>query len=141
MTTLRAGDGLALRHTAENDWRVAWGQRDWLGPLTARCGAGAAASNSAGDGAADLREANDRDFFGPYSGVEWNGQREGVRSSVRAYPESPLIIFRIECGESALAGLATGSFADPSVVWPHFVPKHRDPADMPAGLSSYGYKY
>ena len=57
-----------------------------------------------------------------------------VRCSLRAYADTPLLVFRCEA-TAELSGLATGAFEMPAVAWPSFDdPAARDSARTPPGL-------
>lgn len=139
---LRAADGLEL-HCTSSHWRVAWGERDWLGPLTLRLNDRGRWRESGEDLPwASLRRLRGRDELGDYVACQPDcaGLPLPVQVSVRAYRELPLLVFRLEA-RAALSGLASGSFAEPSVAWPVFAPERRLAGGVPSGTRSFGYQF
>jgi hypothetical protein len=65
---------------------------------------------------------------------------EGVRCSVRADDELPMVVFTIEA-TADLTGLATGAFDQPSVGWPVFTPAGRLPGGTPDGLRAVAFQH
>ncbi|HVN83838.1 MAG TPA: hypothetical protein VMW17_03240 [Candidatus Binatia bacterium] len=147
---LHAANDFSLELTDAATWRLSWREPDWLGPIgfvlryrdhEYRGDAEVAALNAAVvepthapfDGADDLGE-----FHG--ARVEWRGLPIALHTSVRAYANLPLIVFRIDSSEE-LRGLGTGTFERPTVAWPAFFPTQRDGGGAPAGLRSYGHQY
>lgn len=135
--TLAAADGLLLRPDGDSGFRLWWGDEDWLGPI----GLGA------GDPPGALRIASAEPFagedaLGRYAGwdLAWESLALPVLTTLRAYRERPLLVFRLEAGEP-IAGFATGSFATPACIWPWLRPGRRDPAHAPAGLRGLGHQY
>jgi hypothetical protein len=137
---LEAAGGLALAVAADGTARVAFGaSADWLGPVGAgawRDGARRALA------AADAAPFDGADALGPFAGVAlgWEGAPRGVATSVRAYRERPLVVFRSEARE-ALGGLATGVFAEPALAWPWLRPAQRTVGGVPPGTRSFGWQY
>ena len=135
---LVAGDGLALEPEKDRDgaWRVVWQGFDWLGPIALGLDA------STGDRLAGTEAFRDEDELGAYEGLHlhWEATTSRLRTSVRAYCDRPLLVFRTEARES-LAGWSTGSFENPRVSWPHCRPRQRDPRRAPTDLQSHGHQY
>lgn len=89
-----------------------------------------------GDGVVRIALGEHDDWFGPSS---WPAH-PGVRCTVRADPHRPALVFRIEA-TAALSGIGTGTFAEPSVAWPHFRPSERAPGGVPDATTAFGYQY
>ncbi|UCE85513.1 MAG: hypothetical protein JSU66_14410, partial [Deltaproteobacteria bacterium] len=90
---------------------------------------------------AALEAFEGEDDLGAFRGVRiaWSGSPLAIRTSVRAYRERALVVFRSEA-DGDLADLATGTFAEPSVAWPWLAPAAR--ADgPPAGTRGFGHQY
>ncbi|HUI25643.1 MAG TPA: hypothetical protein VL403_06115 [Candidatus Kryptonia bacterium] len=151
--TLAAARGLAL-HFGDPHWRVEWGEADWLGPIGLLLRSNDARHLGGGAGFADLvRDAAQlavsslnafvgSDDLGSYCGIdiEWAPMPFACETSVRAYQDLPVIVFRIEAPVSA-RGVGTGIFEQPSVAWPIFFPTQRLAGGAPAGMRSYGHQY
>jgi hypothetical protein len=131
-----AADGLALEPEAPGCWRVAFGERDWLGPVGLRV-EGAPAPVLAG-----ARRLSGADDLGAFESLEleWQGLALPLATSVRAYAERPLLVFRLEALE-AIEGLASGHFGTPSVAWPWLLPARRRPGGVPEGTRGYAHQY
>lgn len=137
-SALVAADGLRLEPAAEGVWRVAWRDHgDWWGPLTLGLGGEPAPARPAG-----WRAFDGRDALGRFRGLEplWEDPAFPLRTSVRAYAEQPVLVFRLEAPEGAEA-LATGSFERPAVAWPWLRPAQRSPDGAPTPLRAYGHQY
>ena len=138
MTSSRlvAADTLSLDFDADAQWRLAWGEPDWLGPIAFAL-AGTPASHSAA-----LRTFNGHDDLGTYisADIEWHDVPLPIRTSVRAYRDAAVIVFRIEARD-AIDALATGRFDQPCVAWPAFFPSRRGAGGVPEGTRSYGHQY
>jgi hypothetical protein len=65
---------------------------------------------------------------------------EDVRCSVRAYLETPLVVFRCEATRE-LSGLRTGAFDQPAVEWPTFRPADRGSAHAPSNLRALVFQH
>ena len=77
------------------------------------------------------------DWFGPATPPE----HDGVRCTVRADDAGrPLLVFRLEA-VAALSGLASGTFAEPALSWPHFRPADRADGGVAEGTTAFGYQY
>ncbi len=99
---LEAGAGLSVEVGDDGAVRLGWGESDWLGPGTATRPIRGAGSMDAVETADELGR-----------GVSVRIAGGDVACSVRAYPERPLVVFRIEAARD-LDGLATGTFDDPA---------------------------
>jgi hypothetical protein len=138
---LEAADGLAFTAGFDAAGRVGWGagSPDWLGAVGLRIRRGARVETpplalSAGpDGSDDL---------GRFGSLAWVGSPAGLglRASVRAYRERPLLVFRLEAA-LRLEGLATRVFDEPSVAWPWLDPARRAPGGLPPGARAFGHQY
>lgn len=133
---LEAAEGLVLRHGPSGALEVGFGEEDWLGPLELRLRGGA----GPGAGGLELSPRAGSDALGGFGALAVEGLEEGLRCSVRAYPDLPALFFTIATDRDR-RGLATGSFVRPSIGWPSFRPLARDAARAPAGLRSYGHQY
>lgn len=143
---LEAGEGLALVMEGAG-WRVAWGEPDWLGPvgLALECGGeGFAGPGAAGDAKPlrpALEEIRGEDALGAWRGVEvaWEPAPLPVRTTVRAYPARPVLVFRLEA-TAPIHGLSTGRLARPAVSWPWLRPGERSPGGIPDGSRGFGHQ-
>jgi hypothetical protein len=145
---LRAGSGLALSWD-ERGGRVEWGTPDWLGPIglvvrwDGRVWSG---PERAAAGCEPLepepRELDGEDALGRFRAlrVDWDPLPVPIQTSVRAYADRPLLVFRLEAAAD-LAGLSTGDFAVPSVAWPWLQPARRLAGGVPEGTRGYGHQY
>lgn len=139
---LRAARGLTL-HFGPDRWRLAWEEADWLGPLGFQVGQD---RHWIEDAAAAARvrfsRSTGEDFFGAFVSLNFPARPASLplELSVRAYTSQPLMVFRIEA-QAALRGFASGSFAEPAVAWPVFLPALRKPNGAPAGLRCFGYQF
>jgi hypothetical protein len=137
MNALEAVAGLALHRDEDGHFRLAFGETDWLGPIDLRFANGGDAAlappGTAFEGADDL---------GAYRGLRLDpsGLPLAVAASVRAYAAAPMLVFRLEATQ-ALAGFATGSFAQVSAAWPAFAPLARTPGGVPEDTRSYGHQF
>lgn len=136
---LAAARRLTLHRDSGADWRLAWDERDWLGPISLACGGPAAAATPR---ERDQRRFNGSNDLGAYNGLEmeWHDAPYPVRTQVRAYVETPVIVFRLEA-RAEITALATGRFDNPSLAWPAFFPRQRSAGGLPDGTRSYGHQY
>jgi hypothetical protein len=132
---LEAGDGLALRRDAGGAWRVAWEHADWLGPLGFTLGA------QQWDAPDAATRFEGEDALGRHRGVtlRWPGATSGLATHVRAYPDRPLLVLRIEA-TAAQRGLTTRVFDAPCAAW-RFRPHERLPGGLPDDAVAYGHQY
>jgi hypothetical protein len=142
MTTdvsLSAARRLALHFDGTSRLRLAWDEPDWLGPIGFML---AATPALAGASPPRLEPFRGSDDLGAYHGfdVAWDGLAVPLRTTVRAYADVPILVFRLEALDR-LGQLATGSFEQPSVSWPAFQPGERMTGGVPAGTRSYGHQY
>lgn len=135
-SALTAAAGLTLHMDALPRARLSWSERDWLGPI--ELGLHQRLSQEP----ASFEEFAGADGLGAYQGLEvaWGRCPLAVRTSVRAYADASVIVFRIEA-RTALTDLATGKFALPSIAWPAFGPGRRMDAGVPEGTRTYGHQY
>lgn len=143
MGTLVIEAGLGLRAVLEDGQpaRLAWGEgEDWLGPIGLACSAGGGPRRIPEREA--VRAFEGRDDLGAFCAAElaWAGLELPVRTSLRAYPDLPLLVFRIEALES-LVGLASGRFEEPVLAFPFARPGARRVGGVPAGTRSYGHQH
>jgi hypothetical protein len=138
---LEADAGLALVLDADGQARVAWSEVDWLGPV----GFGGCAPGLP-DGplsrATPPRSFEGEDALGRCRGLEfeWTGLALPLRTTVRAYRERSVLVFRVEA-TAELRGLATGAFDRPAVAWPWLRPEARAEGGAPSGARAFGYQY
>jgi hypothetical protein len=147
---LAAAEGLFLDLDERAPFRIGWQEPDWLGPLGLRLDHGGAVfagpEPPVGEPAARLVPAFTRfegeDDFGRHRGVEiaWTGSPLPIRTTVRAYVERPLLVFRAEA-QQEIGSLATGAFARPSLAWPWLRPAERAPGGLPPGTRAFGHQY
>ncbi|HEX5615248.1 MAG TPA: hypothetical protein VFZ83_08850 [Acidimicrobiia bacterium] len=131
---LHAGDGLQVVIEPSGTVRIAWGEPDWFGPgrvSIAPRDAVTIAVSEARDALHDGRR---------FSECTLAVVGSPIVASVRAAEHEPVVVFRLEATD-ALNGLATGQFADPSVMWPQFDPAARLPDGVPAGARGFGHQY
>src|SRR5262249_44899534 len=130
-----AADGLTLHLDSRQPWRGAWGEHDWLGPISMRV-------HDAIAGGRRTEAFQGSDDRGAYCGIDvsWKSIRWPLHTPRRAYTELPLLVFRI-AAEGSISDLATGTFARPSVAWPHCLPTRRASGGVPEGTRSYGHQY
>lgn len=119
---LEASGGLNVTIDTDGSVRVGVGDTDWLG----RGDAGVPFVTPPGPA-----ESLVDDLGASESVVVAHGG--GIRRSVRAYTDRPLVVFE-SSATAALDGLATGTFDRPSAAWPVFTPAERAPTGSPAGL-------
>ena len=137
---LQAGEGLALRRDGAGRLRLAWrGAGDWLGEVAAGLLAGDGTRREAALLGAEARAG--ADDLGAYDALELRFELADLplRTSLRAYRERALLVFRCEAAED-LAKLGTGSLAAPRLAWPWLRPTLREPGGAPAGARSYGHQ-
>ncbi len=152
---LNAARGLTF-HLDAPRWRIAWQEPDWLGPLGLRlhhAGRWYVAEDApqlhdedSQLGAQRIQPAAlDRfdgvDDLGAYCGVRitWAPLPFPLRTSVRAYRDAPLIVFRLET-PGRVPGLGTRRFERPSVAWT-LLPSRRTRDGVPDGTRTYGHQY
>ncbi|MGH7787249.1 MAG: hypothetical protein ACRERC_10315, partial [Candidatus Binatia bacterium] len=63
-----------------------------------------------------------------------------LHTSVRAYADRPLLVFRL-AAPAGIEGGGSGSFAEPTVAWPHFAPRQRQRAGVAAATRSFAYQW
>jgi hypothetical protein len=132
---LEAGDALCLSFAADGA-RLEWHHADWLGPIgVVWRGESRAAPEHAG-------AFEGEDALGTFRGLDlfWKDLAGAPRTQVRAYRDRPVLVFRSEA-EAPLRGLATGSFDEPVLAWPHFRPAERRAGGLPDGATAFGYAY
>src|SRR5258706_6522516 len=117
---LEAAAGLRLHL---DTWRLSWREPDWWGPVSFALCHGGESYTQADRLEPVLRAFEGEDDLGAYGGVEVSWQRPAlpVRTSVRAYRDQSVIVFRVEAA-TALRDLSTGVFERPSVAWPALLP-------------------
>ncbi|MDX1649369.1 MAG: hypothetical protein R3263_05905, partial [Myxococcota bacterium] len=111
-----------------------------LGPLGLALATGGGPRRT--PGRAGVHAIEGQDDLGPFSGAElrWDGPELPVRTTVRADPTRPLLVFRIEASRS-LTGLASGRFEEPAVAFPFARPAARRPGGVPEGTRAYGHQH
>jgi hypothetical protein len=145
---LEAARGLTLHLDDSAPWRLSWGEPDWLGPIgfmLQRAGewhGGGIDVPGARHLQPSLHGFAGRDDLGAYHSVDvaWATLPIPLRTSVRAYVDAPVIVFRIEA-PNGVRGLSTGRFEQPSVVWPILQPARRQAGGVPADTVSCGHQY
>jgi hypothetical protein len=88
------------------------------------------------DGTVRIGWGDHNDWFGPAT----LPAVPGVRCEVRADPDRPVVVFSITA-ERDVTGISTGTFAEPSVGWPHFRPRERAARGQPEGTRAFGFQY
>jgi len=132
---LQAADGLALSFDAAGGGRIAWRHPDWLGEIgfatAERSLPRASAAPFAGE-----------DDLGVYRGLElsWTGLALPVRTTVRAYAQRALLVFRLEATDD-LEGLSRKRLEDVTVAWPWLRPDRRAPGGLPDGARAFAHLY
>jgi hypothetical protein len=131
-TTLASADGLGLICDTPH-WRVAWGEADWLGPVLLR---------SAGELIEpELRRVTDgADELGAFVRAEVEGLAAPLHTSVRAYRNQALLVFRLET-DAELCSFGSSTFADVSLAWPALQPSQRTAGGIAPGTRTYGHQY
>ena len=123
---LEAAAGLIVEVGEDARVRVGWDETDWFGPGTT---SRPATATVRGEGIDEL---------GTWvSALVADGD---VRCSVRAYRDRPLVVFRTEAATD-LEGIDSGSFDEPSVGWPVFVPAQRRPGGAPSGMRAVAFQH
>ena len=119
---IEAGNGLVARIDVDGVVRIEWGEADWFGPgrLT-RHGAVAPVEGEVTLAEVSVTEIDDDIGHARLATVH----RGVVQASVRAYRGLPMLVFRLQA-TTDLDGIATGTFAEPTVGWPVFTPAERD---------------
>jgi len=135
---VEAHGGLAVRLDAGRV-RVAWREPDWLGPIGARFTTGDVAQEP--DPASATRFEGS-DALGAFEGLDlgWRDAPWPVATTVRAYRDRPLLVFRLEARE-AIEHFATGRFDDPAIAWPALRPDLRAQGGLPADANVFGHQY
>lgn len=139
---IEAAGGLAFAVDAGGAGRVAWGERapDALGPIGLRLGA---RDDSETPRFLEASRFEGSDDLGPFDGLalSWSpSPSQPIRTTVRAYRERPLLVFRLEATET-VRDVATGTFDQPSVAWPWCRPDLRMPDDLPSGTRAFAHAY
>jgi len=137
---LDAKDGLALVVDEAARARVAWREADWLGPLGLHARSG---DRSEAPAVAAVHPFSGEDDLGEFAGFEFAWRSAAplpVRTTVHAYRDRSLLVFRLEAS-TALRGVATRVFDDPSVAWPWLRPDLRAKKGLPDGTSVFGHQY
>jgi hypothetical protein len=136
---IEACGGLAFEAEQGGGLRVAWGEPDWLGPVGLRVADPLRAHEPALSGAKEFEGSDD---LGAYHALEldWGHLSIDARSSVRAYRERPLLVFRLEA-RSAQRGFATRQFDAPSIAWPWLRPDRRREEGAAPGTRVFGHQY
>lgn len=152
MTTrrLESADGLTLTAERDGQLRVRWQGADWLGPVRA-FSAGQGDNPKNPDAGATLAmdivdENNGADDLGPFTAWELSCAAVSlpVTTSVRAYRDQPLLVFRAEATrviEDLVARVGSPTFERPSLAWPAAVPIAREPAGLSGHARAFGYQY
>ena len=137
--SLSAARGMTLHLAATPHWRLAWDEPDWLGPIGLML---PATLEAAAASPPQLEPFSGSDDLGAYRGFEVarDGLSLPLRTTVRAYTDVPLSVFRLEALDR-IARLTTSSFEQPSVSWPAFRPRDRMAGGVPTGTRSYGHQY
>jgi hypothetical protein len=135
---LEAHGGLAIE-LRDGRLRVAWREPDWLGPIGARFAAGGSAHEPA---PASVVRSEGADDLGGFDALElgWADAKWPIATTVRAYRDRPLLVFRLEARE-AFEGFATGRFDEPAIAWPAFRPDLREAGGIAAGANAFGHQY
>jgi hypothetical protein len=137
VTTLLASDGLLFEWPEQGPGRIAFGDPagDWLGEVDLAV-AGSGRVRTSGT------PLEGRDDLGEFRGIALapEAHAPAFRASVRAYAGRPLVVFRLEAAED-LAGLASGSFEEPSIAWPRLRPERRRPGGLSAGATALGHQF
>lgn len=115
-----AAGGLVVDVDDEGRVRIGYGEPDWFGP--GACLAPNAPVAPRADGDALVIADGD------------------VRCSLHPDPTRALVVCRIEATRD-LSGLATGSFAEPSVAWPRFTPSDRASDGVPTDARALVYQH
>jgi hypothetical protein len=115
--------------------RIEWHHPDWLGPLALRVDGTAQRDPSFSEEAGEDDLGCHRRFE-----IAWPGLGRPIATSLRAYADLPLLVFRIEA-VAAMDGLATGSFERPCVAWPWLRPDRREAGGVPEGTTAVGHLY
>src|SRR6516162_8800108 len=130
--TLAAAGGLSLV-CEQPHWRVAWREPDWLGPVELR-------STSAAIAPVLGRVTEGADDLGEFVCAEVAGFAAPLRTSVRAYRDLSLLVFRLET-DADLHTFGSGTFASPSIAWPALRPKDRATGGAAPGTRTYGHQF
>jgi hypothetical protein len=133
---LEAAGGLRFALRPDGFGRVAFGEPDWLGPV------GLVWERRGPAALAGWEPFSGEDDLGRFEGLRlrFSPVELAVRTSVRAYREQPLLVFRSEAAE-ALAGFATRELARPCFAWPWLSPGRRDPGGIAEGTRGYGHQW
>lgn len=128
-----------LRATIDGDVvRIGHGAHDdWFGPGSLRV---RGAERPLGDG----RTVSGVDDLGEWTATMWlddRGASPRVDASLAAYADQPILVFSLRAPTGVDVDLATGTFEDPSVVFPAFAPLQRSERGAPDDASAFGYQY
>ena len=129
-----SSDGLAVVWS-DGVARIEWHHPDWLGPLALRVDGASHRMSSVEDGAGTDDLGAHRRFE-----VTWQDLARPIATSLRAYDDLPLLVFRTEA-RAAMEGLASGSLERPCVAWPWLRPDRRRTSGVPEGTSAIGHLY
>lgn len=132
-STLDAANGLSLQ-LGDDDWRLSWGEADWLGPIEI------ALRGAAGATPAAIGTADGSDDIGAYRSILVDAGDPELRASVRAYEEVPVIVFRAEAA-AALSGFSSGPFERISFAWPALSPTRRHAGGVLSDTRSYAHQW
>lgn len=128
-----------LRATIDGDVvRIGHGANDdWFGPATLRV---SGTDRPLGEG----RTVGGVDDLGEWTATMWlddRGASPRVDASLAAYSDQPILVFSLRAPTGIDAGLATGTFEDPSVAFPVFAPRRRVEGGVPDDATAFGYQY
>lgn len=113
------------------------GHDDWFGP---GCFVVAGDERPLGDG----RTVEGVDDLGSWRATMWLADRTAaprIDASLAAYEDEPILVFSLRAPTGVERGLTTGTFEDPSVVWPGFLPAERAEGGVPEQAAAFGYQY
>jgi len=136
---LSAEDGLAVDVTRDASLRVGWGEPDWLGAIGLRVAQAGAIHEPR---VAAYEQRRGRDALGDFDALDvaWSESPLPIRTSVRAYRDAPVLVFRLEAS-SPMSGIATRIFDAPSIAWPWLRPDLRHANGLPEGARVFGHQY
>ncbi len=117
-----------------------WSEPDWLGPLGIELLVPGERFTAARP--AEIRPSSGADALGGYQAWElvWRRPPLPLRTSVRAYRERALLVFRIEASQD-LAGIATGALDSPAVSFPRLWTARRRAGGVPEGTLAFAHQY
>ncbi|MCZ7617994.1 MAG: hypothetical protein M5U32_06650 [Myxococcota bacterium] len=142
VAAIDAADGLRFALGEHGNGRIRWRESwiDALGPIGLRVETVAGAEAPA---FTQARRSEGADDLGAFAALElsWSSAVAGaLRTTVRAYRERPLLVFRLEAA-AALHGVATGHFDRPSAAWPWCRPDLRRPDALPPDTRALAHAY